>query len=110
MDQNFENIILDEEDDLNFGVESLREKTKNSQRNNDKQQNLNKDVINLIGSEENHLKPITNTNISKNQNIINYGQEDEKELSEEYNDFEYNLEDNLYEEDKPKENYKNIKK
>ena len=108
MDENFENIILDEEDDLNFGVESLREKTKNSQRNNDKQQNLNKDVINLIANEENHLKPITNTNISKNQNIINYGQEDEKELSEEYNDFEYNLEDNLYEEDKPKEKYKNI--
>ena len=91
MDENFENIILDEEDDLNFGVESLREKTKSSRRDNTTGQNLNKDVMSLITNED-HIKPYKNT--SSNQNIKKYTEEDEKELSEEYNDFEYNIEDN----------------
>jgi hypothetical protein len=91
MDENFEDIILDEEDDLNFGVESLREKTKSSRRDNTTGQNLNKDVMSLITNEE-HLKPYKNT--SSNQNLKKYTEEDEKELSEEYNDFEYNIEDN----------------
>ena len=91
MDENFENIILEEEDDLNFGVESLREKTKSSRRDNTTGQNLNKDVMSLITNEE-HLKPYKSTN--SNQNIKKDTEEDEKELSEEYNDFEYNIEDN----------------
>ena len=91
MDENFEDIILDEEDDLNFGVESLREKTKSSRRDNTTGQNLNKDVMSLITNED-HIKPYKNT--SSNQNIKKYTEEDEKELSEEYNDFEYNIEDN----------------
>ena len=91
MDENFEDIILDEEDDLNFGVESLREKTKSSRRDNTTGQNLNKDVMSLITNEE-HLKPYKNT--SSNQNLKKCTEEDEKELSEEYNDFEYNIEDN----------------
>ena len=75
MDENFENIILDEEDDLNFGVESLREKSKNSHReNNNNQQNINKDVINLIRNEENHIKPIITKN--ENQDIKQYDKED----------------------------------
>ena len=89
MDENFENIILDEEDDLDFGVESLREKSKNSHRNNNNEENnknLNKDVMNLLSNEENHLKPNINAN--------HINEDDENNLSEEYNDFEYNIEDN----------------
>ena len=81
----FEDIILDEED---FGVESLREQAKNSHRNNnDSQNNMKKDVIDLLNHEESHIKPINNIN---NKNI----EENEKEESEEYNDFEYNIEEN----------------
>ena len=106
MDENFENIILDEEDDLNFGVESLREKSKNSHReNNNNQENLNKDVINLIKNEENHIKPVITKN--ENQDIKQYDKENEKELSEEYNDFEYNIEDNYDSGDKSNEKIKN---
>ena len=99
MDENFENIILDEEDDLDFGVESLREKSKNSQRNNnniENHKNLNKDVINLLANEENHFKP----NINVNNNYKGNNENDEKNLSEEYNDFEYNIEENVESGDK----------
>lgn len=85
----FEDIILDEED---FGIESLREKAKNSQRNNnDNQKNLKKDVIDLLNHEEIHIKPISN--INSNINDKN-NEENNKEESEEYNDFEYNIEEN----------------
>ena len=104
MDENFENIILDEEDDLNFGVESLREKTKSSHRENNNDQNLNKDVMNLINNEE-HIKPYKN--ISSNQKIKNYVEDEQKELSDEYNDFEYNIEDNIDSGDKNPEKIKN---
>ena len=71
MDDEFENIILDEVDDLN-GLESLREKTVKNKDNN-------------------------NINNSKDQNkkINNNKKENEsKEISEEYNDFDYNIEEN----------------
>ena len=71
MDDDFENIILDEEDNLN-GVESLREKTK-------KNNNYNNDII--------------NTDIEKEKDIIKYNKNEEKEISEEYNDFNYNIEE-----------------
>ena len=72
MDDEFENIILDEVDDLN-GLESLREKTVKNKDNNN------------------------NINNSKDQNkkINNNKKENEsKEISEEYNDFDYNIEEN----------------
>ena len=93
MDDNFEEILLDEEDDLNYGIESLREKAKNSVRDsNNKNYDYNKDVINLIKNEENHINP--SSDIKGKNNIIN-NDEDEKNLSEEYNDFEYNIEENV---------------
>ena len=100
MDENFENIILDEDDDLDFKVESLREKSHRD--NNSNQKNLNKDVMNLLSNEENHLKPITG-----NKKIKNYKEEEEKELSEEYNDFEYNIDEKIDREDKSLEKQKN---
>ena len=103
MDENFENIILDEEDDLEFKVESLREK---SQRNNNNKKNLNKDVINILSNEEDHMKPITVQNLNKK--IKNY--EEDKELSEEYNDFEYNIEEKIDSGDKSPNKPKNFQK
>ena len=100
MDENFENIILDEDDDLDFKVESLREKSHRD--NNSNQKNLNKDVMNLLSNEKNHLMPITG-----NKKIKNYKEEEEKELSEEYNDFEYNIDEKIDREDKSLEKQKN---
>ena len=71
MDDDFENIILDEEDNLN-GVESLREKTK-------KNNNYNNNII-------------INTDIEKEKDI-KINKNEEKEISEEYNDFNYNIEE-----------------
>ena len=71
MDDEFENIILDEVDDLN-GLESLREKTVKNKDNND-----------------------INNSKDKNKKINNNKKENEsKEISEEYNDFDYNIEEN----------------
>ena len=72
MDDEFENIILDEEDNLN-GLESLREKT------NNKDTDINKNNKDIIKS--------NNKNEIKKEN-------EEKEISEEYNDFDYNIEEN----------------
>ena len=78
MDDEFENIILDEEDNLN-GLESLREKTNNKDKNiND----IKLSDKNVIQSNENN-----DNNKSKKEN-------EEKEISEEYNDFDYNIEEN----------------
>ena len=71
MDDSFENIILDEEDNLNE-IESLREKYKNKDGN---KENSNKE-INIIKKE------------SKTENEI-----EDKETSEQYNDFDYNIEE-----------------
>ena len=75
MDDEFENIILDEVDDLN-GLESLREKTNKNKENNNN--NSNKKII-------------TNNNIDNNKNKK---ESESKEISEEYNDFDYNIEEN----------------
>ena len=71
MDDEFENIILDEVDDLN-GLESLREKAVKNKNNND------------INNSKDHNKKINN---NKKEN-------ESKEISEEYNDFDYNIEEN----------------
>ena len=76
MDDEFENIILDEEDNLN-GLESLREKTTN---------NKDKNIHDINLSNNNFIKNNEN-NKSKKEN-------EEKEISEEYNDFDYNIEEN----------------
>ena len=70
MDDEFENIILDEVDDLN-GLESLREKAVK-----------NKDNNNINNSKD------------QNKNINNKKENESKEISEEYNDFDYNIEEN----------------
>ena len=71
MDDEFENIILDEVDDLN-GLESLREKAVKNKDNND-----------------------INNSKDQNKKINNNKKENEsKEISEEYNDFDYNIEEN----------------
>ena len=72
MDDEFENIILDEEDNLN-GLESLREKTNNKGTDINKN---NKDIIK--SNDKNEIKK----------------ENEEKEISEEYNDFDYNIEEN----------------
>ena len=76
MDDEFENIILDEEDNLN-GLESLREKT------NNKDKNINDIKI----SDKNIIQNNDDNNKSKKES-------EEKEVSEEYNDFDYNIEEN----------------
>ena len=75
MDDDFENIILDEEDNLN-GLESLREKTINKENNN-----------------RNNEERLNNKNIILNYQEIKK-QNEEKEISDEYNDFNYNIESN----------------
>ena len=78
MDDEFENIILDEEDNLN-GLESLREKTNNKDKNiND----IKLSDKNIIQNNDNNVN-----NKSKKES-------EEKEISEEYNDFDYNIEEN----------------
>ena len=92
MDDDFENIILDEEDNLN-GLESLREKTNKKENENKK----NEEMIN------NNNKIINNTEIKK-QN-----EEKEKEISEEYNDFNYNISDNKETSKEKTNSFKEIK-
>ena len=75
MEDEFENIILDEEDNLN-GLESLREKTKDKENININKKFSNKNIIN------------------NNYNNKKEKESEEKEISEEYNDFNYNIEDN----------------
>lgn len=75
MDDEFENIILDEEDNLN-GLESLREKTNNKEKN-----------INDIKLSDKNI-------IQNNDNNKSKKESEEKEISEEYNDFDYNIEEN----------------
>ena len=75
MDDEFENIILDEEDNLN-GLESLREKTNNKDKN-----------INDIKLSDKNI-------IQNNDNNKSKKESEEKEISEEYNDFDYNIEEN----------------
>ena len=72
MDDEFENIILDEVDDLN-GLESLREKAVKNKDNNN------------INNSKDQNKKINNNNKKENES---------KEISEEYNDFDYNIEEN----------------
>ena len=92
MDDDFENIILDEEDNLN-GLESLREKTNKKENENKK----NEEMIN------NNNKIINNIEIKK-QN-----EEKEKEISEEYNDFNYNISDNKETSKEKTNSFKEIK-
>jgi len=75
MDDEFENIILDEEDNLN-GLESLREKTNNKDKNINDIKISNKDI-----TQNNYNNKLKN-------------ETEEKEISEEYNDFDYNIESN----------------
>ena len=77
MDDEFENIILDEEDNLN-GLESLREKTTN---------NKDKNINDIKISDKNIIQNNDDNNKSKKES-------EEKEISEEYNDFDYNIEEN----------------
>ena len=76
MDDEFENIILDEEDNLN-GLESLREKTNNKDKN----------INDIKLSDKNIIQNNDDNNKSKKES-------EEKEVSEEYNDFDYNIEEN----------------
>ena len=75
MDEEFENIILDEEDNL-IGLESLREKASNK----------NNDIYDIKKSNEDIINDIDNNKTKK--------ESEEKEISEEYNDFDYNIEEN----------------
>ena len=79
MDDEFENIILDEEDNLN-GLESLREKTTN---------NKDKNINDIKLSDKNIIQ-----NNENNDNNKSKKESEEKEISEEYNDFDYNIEEN----------------
>ena len=76
MDDEFENIILDEEDNLN-GLESLREKTNNKDKN----------INDIKLSDKNIIQNNDDNNKPKKES-------EEKEISEEYNDFDYNIEEN----------------
>ena len=76
MDEEFENIILDEEDNLN-GLESLREKTNNKDKN----------INDIKLSDKNIIQNNDDNNKPKKES-------EEKEISEEYNDFDYNIEEN----------------
>ena len=78
MDDEFENIILDEEDNLN-GLESLREKTNNKDKN----------INDIKLSDKNIIQ-----NNENNDNNKSKKESEEKEISEEYNDFDYNIEEN----------------
>ena len=78
MDDEFENIILDEEDNLN-GLESLREKTNNKDKN----------INDIKLSDKNIIQ-----NNENNDNNKSKKESEEKEVSEEYNDFDYNIEEN----------------